>query len=76
MSEDKQKELGFETYMRGMTGGVEVLTPDAEQLRALEHGIRIRVWETKHGSVRIDAPDDVPAAVEELRRQEGVRCAP
>lgn len=47
-----------------------------EQLRALEHGIRIRVWETKHGSVRIDAPDDVPAAVEELRRQEGVRCAP
>ena len=34
--QDKQKELGFETYMRGMTGGVEVLTPDAEQLRALE----------------------------------------
>ncbi len=47
-----------------------------EQLRALEHGIRIRVWETKHGSVRIDAPTDVPAAVERMRRQEGVRCAP
>lgn len=33
-----------------------------EQLRALEHGIPIRVWETTHGSVRIDTPDDLKAA--------------
>ena len=45
-----------------------------EQLRALEHGIRIRVWETKHGSLRIDRPEDVPGAVEQLRRQDAARC--
>lgn len=33
-----------------------------EQLRALEHGIPICVWETTHGSVRIDTPDDLKAA--------------
>ena len=44
-----------------------------EQLRALEHGIRIRVWETKHPSLRIDTPDDVPGAVERLRHYEGTR---
>ncbi|HJR76628.1 MAG TPA: 3-deoxy-manno-octulosonate cytidylyltransferase [Nitrospiraceae bacterium] len=43
-----------------------------EQLRALEHGIRIRVWETRHPSVRIDRPDDVPAAAEQLRRHRAV----
>ena len=41
-----------------------------EQLRALEHGIRIRVWETAHPSVRIDTPDDVPGATERLRQYE------
>ncbi|HEX2055791.1 MAG TPA: 3-deoxy-manno-octulosonate cytidylyltransferase [Nitrospiraceae bacterium] len=41
-----------------------------EQLRALEHGIRIRVWETRHPSLRIDTPDDVSGAVERLRRYE------
>jgi 3-deoxy-manno-octulosonate cytidylyltransferase (CMP-KDO synthetase) len=39
-----------------------------EQLRALEYGIRIRVWETMHPSIRIDTPDDVPGAAERLRR--------
>jgi 3-deoxy-manno-octulosonate cytidylyltransferase (CMP-KDO synthetase) len=33
-----------------------------EQLRALENGIRIRVWETAHESLRIDAPEDLEAA--------------
>ena len=33
-----------------------------EQLRALEHGIPIRVWETTHASVRIDTPDDLKVA--------------
>jgi len=39
-----------------------------EQLRALEHGIPIRVWETAHPSLRIDAPEDVPEAAETLMR--------
>ena len=29
-----------------------------EQLRALENGMRIRVWETDHESIRIDTPKD------------------
>jgi 3-deoxy-manno-octulosonate cytidylyltransferase (CMP-KDO synthetase) len=33
-----------------------------EQLRALEHGIPITVWETVHPSLRIDTPDDVTQA--------------
>ncbi len=41
-----------------------------EQLRALEQGIRIRVWETTHSSLRIDSPEDVPRAVQQLRESE------
>jgi 3-deoxy-manno-octulosonate cytidylyltransferase (CMP-KDO synthetase) len=33
-----------------------------EQLRALEHGLPIMVWETAHESIRIDAPEDVSTA--------------
>ncbi|MEC9005546.1 MAG: 3-deoxy-manno-octulosonate cytidylyltransferase [Nitrospirota bacterium] len=33
-----------------------------EQLRALEHGIPIMVWETQHPSIRIDTPEDLAAA--------------
>jgi 3-deoxy-manno-octulosonate cytidylyltransferase (CMP-KDO synthetase) len=39
-----------------------------EQLRALEHGIRIRVWETKHDSLRIDTPADLRRAAAALKR--------
>lgn len=39
-----------------------------EQLRALEQGIRIRVWETRHESLRIDTPGDLRAAAAVLRR--------
>jgi 3-deoxy-manno-octulosonate cytidylyltransferase (CMP-KDO synthetase) len=39
-----------------------------EQLRALEHGIRIRVWETKHPSLRIDHPEDLEEAAATLQR--------
>ncbi len=38
-----------------------------EQLRALENGIRIRVWETSQMSLRIDSPEDVPVALAQLR---------
>ncbi|MGH7167936.1 MAG: 3-deoxy-manno-octulosonate cytidylyltransferase [Nitrospiraceae bacterium] len=44
-----------------------------EQLRALEHGIRIRVWETEHASLRIDTPEDLDtgaAVLERLARRE------
>jgi 3-deoxy-manno-octulosonate cytidylyltransferase (CMP-KDO synthetase) len=39
-----------------------------EQLRALDHGIRIRVWETKHASLRIDRPEDVPHVADRLQQ--------
>jgi len=47
-------------------------TEKLEQLRALEHGIRIRVWETTHPSLRIDAPEDLKEA--ELVLQRPVPC--
>ncbi|MGD9851467.1 MAG: 3-deoxy-manno-octulosonate cytidylyltransferase [Nitrospirales bacterium] len=37
-----------------------------EQLRALEHGIPIQVWETRHPSLRIDDPTDLPVAEAEF----------
>ena len=39
-----------------------------EQLRALEHGIRIRVWETEHPSLRIDTQEDLQAGAGVLQR--------
>lgn len=39
-----------------------------EQLRALEHGIPIRVWETNHASLRVDMPEDVEAVAEKLQQ--------
>lgn len=44
-----------------------------EQLRALDHGIRIRVWETKHASLRVDRPEDVPAVAERLQEYLAVK---
>lgn len=44
-----------------------------EQLRALDHGMRIRVWETKHASLRVDRPEDVPDVAERLQQYESVR---
>jgi 3-deoxy-manno-octulosonate cytidylyltransferase (CMP-KDO synthetase) len=44
-----------------------------EQLRALDHGIRIRVWETKHASLRVDRPEDVPSVAERLQDFEAVK---
>ena len=41
-----------------------------EQLRALEHGISIRVWETRHESLRVDTPADALSVSETLRRLE------
>ena len=49
------------------TGGLEE-AEKLEQLRALDHGIAIQVWETQHASLRIDTPADVLSAVESMRR--------
>ena len=46
-----------------------------EQLRALEHGIAIRVWETRHESLRVDTPADAVSVSEALRRLEADRSA-
>lgn len=44
-----------------------------EQLRALEYGIPIRVWETKHASLRVDAPEDVEPVAEKLQQFDGIK---
>lgn len=41
-----------------------------EQLRGLENGIRIRVWETRHASLRVDTPEDVPEVADKLQQYE------
>lgn len=41
-----------------------------EQLRALEHGLPIRVWETTCPSLRIDTPDDLEHAKTVFRQEE------
>jgi 3-deoxy-manno-octulosonate cytidylyltransferase (CMP-KDO synthetase) len=41
-----------------------------EQLRALEHGMVIRVWETTRTSLRVDTPEDAVTVSEQLRLAE------
>jgi 3-deoxy-manno-octulosonate cytidylyltransferase (CMP-KDO synthetase) len=58
-----------ETLMRFSalpTGQIEEIEK-LEQLRALEHGISIKVWETSHPSLRIDTADDVTSAIAALQ---------
>ena len=67
--------LGVYIYTREMllrlaslpTGGLEE-AEKLEQLRAMENGIPIHVWETRHASLRIDTPADALSAAETLRR--------
>ena len=47
-------------------GGLEE-AEKLEQLRALDHGITIQVWETGHASLRIDTPADAASAGENWR---------
>ena len=67
--------LGIYIYTRATLLRVSRLTTSPlekaeklEQLRALEHGIRIRVWETTHDSLRIDTPKDLKQAASVLGR--------
>lgn len=71
--------LGIYSYTREtlfqlaeLPSGVLEEAEKLEQLRALEHGIPIRVWETKHPSLRIDTPDDLVEA--ELALQQYAMC--
>ena len=54
----------YETLLRfaELPTGVLEDAEKLEQLRALEHGIPIRVWETTHPSLRIDRPEELEAA--------------
>jgi 3-deoxy-manno-octulosonate cytidylyltransferase (CMP-KDO synthetase) len=46
-------------------------TERLEQLRALEHGVRIRVLLTPHGSIGVDTPADVDRLAAHLEGREG-----
>ncbi len=44
-----------------------------EQLRGLENGIRIHVWETKHASLRVDRPEDASDVAERLLHNDVIK---
>jgi 3-deoxy-manno-octulosonate cytidylyltransferase (CMP-KDO synthetase) len=46
----------------GLPTGILEEAEKLEQLRALEHGMPIMVWETTHESLRIDTPEDLAVA--------------
>jgi 3-deoxy-manno-octulosonate cytidylyltransferase (CMP-KDO synthetase) len=48
-------------------------TERLEQLRALEHGVRIRVLLTPHGTIGVDVPADVERLAAHLRGAEAAR---
>ena len=73
------KHLGLYIYTKAalarfaeMPSGTLEVTEQLEQLRLLEAGVRIRVWETKQASLRVDTPADLERADQILRR-EGAR---
>lgn len=63
------KHLGIYAYTAAalarfaeLPSGTLEVTEQLEQLRLLEAGMRIRVWETTHVSLRIDTPEDLERA--------------
>ena len=71
------KHLGVYAYTReallrfgGLPAGSLEESEQLEQLRLLEAGIRIRVWETRHDSLRIDTPEDLKRAEQILKTGE------
>ena len=62
----KETLLKFAALPTGLLEDAEKL----EQLRALQNGMRCKVWETKHASLRVDQPDDVPVVEDKLRQFE------
>ena len=60
------RHVGLYAYRRSALLVLAALEPTPlertealEQLRALEHGIRIKAVETKHDSIGVDTPDDL-----------------
>lgn len=49
-------------HFSGLSTGCLEDAEKLEQLRALEHGMSLRVWETMHESLRIDHPEDMCGA--------------
>jgi 3-deoxy-manno-octulosonate cytidylyltransferase (CMP-KDO synthetase) len=47
-----------------------------EQLRALENGIRIRVWPTEHASLRVDQREDLAGVALKLQQYDSVKREP
>ena len=71
------KHLGIYAYTPAalvqftrLPAGILEASEQLEQLRLLEAGIRIRVWETKHSSLRIDTPEDLAQAEKILSREQ------
>lgn len=69
------KHLGIYIFERAalfefgrLASGLLEETEKLEQLRALEQGFRIKVWETRHDSLRIDTPEDLARAERLLGR--------
>lgn len=44
-----------------------------EQLRALENGIRIRVWPTEHASLRVDQREDIAGVADKLQQYDALK---
>jgi len=70
------KHLGLYAYRRDFVLKYVTLprtpleqTEKLEQLRALEHGFRIKVIETDHDAISIDVPEDVDRVVALLQQQ-------
>jgi 3-deoxy-manno-octulosonate cytidylyltransferase (CMP-KDO synthetase) len=73
------KHLGLYIYTKAalahftqLPSGTLEVTEQLEQLRLLEAGVRIRVWETKQASLRVDTPADLERA-EHMLTREGAR---
>ncbi|MFD2037479.1 3-deoxy-manno-octulosonate cytidylyltransferase [Belliella marina] len=52
--------LEFTTWPKSKLEQIEML----EQLRLLEHGVKIKMVETKHQAIAIDVPEDLEKAIE------------
>lgn len=76
---DAWKHVGLYVYRRRFLLDFARMAPTAlerqealEQLRALEHGIKIRVVETRHNSISVDTPEDL----EKVRRLLAMHASP
>jgi 3-deoxy-manno-octulosonate cytidylyltransferase (CMP-KDO synthetase) len=59
--------MDFLTQFARLPEGVLESAEKLEQLRALEHGFKIKVIETPFDSIEVDFPEDVSRAEEMLR---------